>query len=65
MKRPDFLWILLLSATNFLFAQEKLITNAYNRESTSLNGYWKYIVDPYENGFIIIAMNPLTNKKIL
>jgi beta-glucuronidase len=27
------------------------MVNAYNRESISLNGYWKYIVDPYENGY--------------
>ncbi|NER11688.1 beta-glucuronidase [Muriicola jejuensis] len=25
--------------------------NVYDRCSTSLEGYWKYIVDPYENGF--------------
>gem|GEM_PF-7097521 len=28
-----------------LFGQETLMINAYNRPSTSLNGYWKYIVD--------------------
>jgi len=44
-------YLLLLSGIQFLCAQEKLITNSYNREATSLNGYWKYIVDPYENGF--------------
>lgn len=33
-----------LSAQNF-------ITNAYNRETFSLNGEWSYIVDPYETGF--------------
>ncbi|UMB52541.1 beta-glucuronidase [Lutibacter sp. A64] len=32
-------------------AQENLIINTYNRSSESLNGDWKYIVDPYENGF--------------
>jgi beta-glucuronidase len=31
--------------------QENLIINAYNRLTTSLNGSWKYIVDPYENGY--------------
>ena len=33
------------------YGQEELMVNAYNRKTTSLNGYWKYIVDPYENGF--------------
>lgn len=33
------------------FAQEKLIINTYNRSTTSLNGSWEYIIDPYENGY--------------
>lgn len=33
------------------YGQEELMVNAYNRKTTSLNGHWKYIVDPYENGF--------------
>ncbi len=32
-------------------SQNQLMVNAYNRSSVSLNGYWTYIVDPYENGF--------------
>lgn len=48
MKKLLNLWCLLitlqLSAQNF-------ITNAYNRETFSLNGEWSYIVDPYETGF--------------
>jgi beta-glucuronidase len=28
-----------------------LITNTINRNTTSLNGTWNYIVDPYENGY--------------
>ncbi len=31
--------------------QDRLFTNVYNRESVSLDGYWNYIVDPYENGY--------------
>ena len=30
---------------------QSLITNVGSRESTSLNGKWEIIVDPYENGF--------------
>jgi len=33
------------------YGQEPLLGNAYNRSSTSLNGVWNYIVDPYENGY--------------
>ena len=41
--------VLLISAQ--LTAQENLLVNVYNRATTSLNGQWNYIVDPYENGF--------------
>lgn len=34
-----------------LAAQTPLINNVQNREITSLNGKWQYIVDPYETGF--------------
>lgn len=34
-----------------LQAQIKLMQNSYNRETTSLNGKWHYIVDPYELGY--------------
>ena len=47
-----------------VFAQEKLMTNAFNREATSLNGYWNYIVDPYENGFYNYRYEPFENQKI-
>ena len=30
---------------------QDLITNTLNRNITSLNGTWNYIVDPYENGY--------------
>ncbi|NNK83849.1 MAG: beta-glucuronidase [Flavobacteriaceae bacterium] len=40
-----------LVTTLILNAQDKLIINTYNRPTTSLNGYWEYIVDPYENGY--------------
>lgn len=32
-------------------AQSELITNIPARKTTSLNGKWQYIVDPYETGF--------------
>ena len=63
MKKSALLFILVIIATTFSFAQEKLMTNAYNRESTSLNGYWNYIVDPYENGFYNYRLEPFENQK--
>ena len=41
---------LLLSPISLL-SQTPLIQNVYNRSTTSLNGDWHYIIDPYENGF--------------
>lgn len=63
MKRYTILLILLISGSNFSFAQEKLLTNTYNRQSTFLNGHWKYIVDPYENGFYNYRYEPFEEQK--
>ncbi|MGL1889252.1 MAG: beta-glucuronidase [Reichenbachiella sp.] len=46
-----------------LVAQEPLLVNTYNRPSTSLNGQWKYIVDPYENGFYNYRYEPFENQE--
>ena len=40
-----------LLAIQTSIGQNTIIQNVYNRSSTSLNGDWKYIVDPYENGY--------------
>ena len=42
---------LFLFLQTFVSAQNTLITNTDNRSTQSLNGKWKIIVDPYENGF--------------
>ncbi len=63
MKLKTFLFLFLIASFNTIFAQEQLITNVYNRETTSLNGYWKYIVDPYENGFYNYRYEPFENQK--
>lgn len=44
---------LLQSAMGLIYAQtwQNLITNIENRQVTTLNGMWKYIVDPYESGY--------------
>ena len=48
---PYLLWMILLCGVLKIHGQEPLLQNAYSRKSFSLNGPWKYIVDPYENGF--------------
>lgn len=41
---------------------QELLTNTYQRPSKSLNGPWKYIVDPYENGFYNYRYEPFENQ---
>ncbi|MGB4838206.1 MAG: glycoside hydrolase family 2 TIM barrel-domain containing protein [Saprospiraceae bacterium] len=45
-----------------LFSQELLI-NTSNRNTTSLNGNWNYIVDPYENGYYSFHSEVFDQKK--
>ncbi|NNE03052.1 MAG: beta-glucuronidase [Eudoraea sp.] len=51
MKLKPHLFLVIILFTGAITAQEPLLMNAYNRTTHSLNGHWKYIVDPYENGF--------------
>ena len=44
-------------------AQEALLVNAYNRHSTSLNGHWQYIIDPYENGYYNYRYEPFDQQE--
>ncbi len=56
-----FFGLISLSILGFrpLMAQESpLIINAYYRQSTTLNGQWRYIIDPYENGFYNYRYQP-------
>lgn len=62
MKPRLILTTLLLAATGLLFSQESLMVNAYNRQAKSLNGFWKYIVDPYENGYYNYRYEPFENQ---
>jgi beta-glucuronidase len=55
MKKPIaitfILGIFLLFTNQFMLAQEPQITNIGSRTSLNLNGYWKYLVDPYQSGY--------------
>jgi len=50
--------MLLLLALASLQASELLIQNIPGRQTTTLNGVWNYIVDPYENGFYNYRYTP-------
>ncbi len=39
-------------------AQTQQIINVENRQTTTLNGQWKYLVDPYENGLYNYRLQP-------
>lgn len=44
-------------------AQHRVITNAYSRPAISLDGYWQYIVDPYENGYYTYRYEPFDQQE--
>ena len=41
----------LLFSGAFLFGQDPQIINIENRSALTLNGVWKYVVDPYQTGY--------------
>jgi len=43
-------------------SQSNLIINTQNRDVTSLNGAWNYIVDQYENGYYNYRYQPLDQQ---
>ena len=52
--------VLLVGAGLSVWAQEvPQITNVLNRQTTSLNGAWNYIVDVQEEGYYDYRMNPM------
>ena len=63
MKKNLLVFFTILICTSTIFSQENLIVNAYNRATTSLNGHWKYIIDPYENGYYNYRYEPFDKQK--
>ena len=63
--QPKFalLLIILLASTLSVVAQDPLLANVYHRPHTSLSGYWKYIVDPYENGYYNYRYEPFDQQE--
>lgn len=42
----------------FVSFSQNLVTNTFNRNATTLNGKWHYIVDPYETGYYNYRYQP-------
>jgi len=53
--RRTIVLILLLPIVSF---SQDLVTNTTNRNTTSLNGTWHYIIDPYETGYYNYRYQP-------
>jgi len=65
MKKSNivFLLTIFISCVCYCQNESQIMVNAYNRPSTSLNGYWTYIVDPYENGFYNYRYEAFENQE--
>ncbi len=58
-----FILLFLLFPFFQILAQNDLVPNVYERQTTSLNGAWKYIIDPYENGYYNYRYEPFDQQK--
>ena len=61
MKSALFLLCMLLPMQ--AISQSNLIINVHDRDTTSLNGTWHYIIDPYENGFYNYRYEPFDQQE--
>ncbi|MCB0496853.1 MAG: beta galactosidase jelly roll domain-containing protein [Cyclobacteriaceae bacterium] len=61
MQRKLILYFLFLFP--FLAHSQGLITNTFNRNTTTLDGTWNYIVDPYETGYYNYRYEPYDQLK--
>ncbi len=48
LKRSLLLFLYLVASFSFVEAQNIFISNVQHRTTTSLNGKWQYVIDPYE-----------------
>ncbi|HYQ56439.1 MAG TPA: beta-glucuronidase, partial [Draconibacterium sp.] len=67
MNKQNLLLILLVfSSLGFVKAQDIFIGNTQNRNFTSLNGKWEYVLDPYKTGqigFMPVYRNAVARDK--
>ncbi|MGK7391402.1 MAG: glycoside hydrolase family 2 protein [Candidatus Cyclobacteriaceae bacterium M2_1C_046] len=64
IKYCPFIILLFFLVPHSLYSQTLLI-NAYNRTTQSLNGEWRYIVDPYENGYYNYRYEPFDEMRYI
>jgi beta-glucuronidase len=67
MKAPMTRWLsasllVLCSGISYIVQAAELPMQAYTRAATSLNGDWKIIVDPYENGYYNYRYEPFDQQ---
>lgn len=53
--------ILCMALTFCLSQAQSVLQNVYSRDTTSLNGIWQTIVDPYDNGYYDYRLNVMNN----
>jgi beta-glucuronidase len=53
--------VVLMACSTAFAADGGLITNVEGRKTTSLNGKWQIIIDPYENGYYDYRHHPVQN----
>ncbi len=55
-------FLLTIFSRSISFAQTDLVINASSRNTFTLNGKWKYIIDPYETGYYDYRYQPFDKE---
>lgn len=63
MKKTIAFYLLLAIVAIPVFGQNDLIQNVYHRTTILLDGDWKYIIDPYENGYYNYRYEPFDQQE--
>lgn len=63
MKKALLFYLIYFTSFAPVFSQPIQLANDYNRTSTSLNGSWQYIIDPYENGYFNYRYEPFDQQE--
>ncbi|MBN2347473.1 MAG: beta galactosidase jelly roll domain-containing protein [Bacteroidales bacterium] len=61
--KSGIIFLMLLLPLSRIISQESLLINVYNRSVYSLDGEWKFIVDPYENGYYNYRLEAFDTKE--
>lgn len=49
--KQTYSFVIVLFLCGEVFSQSLVLQNIYNRKTTSLNGIWQYLMDPYDTGY--------------